>query len=238
MAGSGFYPADENIGPYTSVNQQAVRYIIQQADCAYRVIGKEAQYCAAAAPAAPTGLGATAVSSSQINLEWVDNSSNETGFKIERSPDGVTWGQIGTVGADVKNYADTGLTASTTYIYRVLAYNGAGGSGPSNTASATTFAAPALPAAPTNLTAKVASKGQIDLAWADNATNETGFKIERCTGAKCTNFAQIATVGLNVQSYQNSGLTGNTSYRYRVRAYNASGDSAYSNTVAAKTPRR
>jgi hypothetical protein len=238
MAGSSFYPADEYIGPYTSVNQQAVRYIIQQADCAYRVIGKEAQYCAAAAPAAPTGLTANAVSSSQINLEWVDNSSNETGFKIERSLDGATWTQIGTVGADVKDYADTGLTANTTYIYRVRATNGAGDSDFSNTASATTLAAPAVPAAPTGLTAKAASRSQINLAWADNATNETGFKIERCAGAKCTDFAQLTTVGADVKTYQNTGLTANTSYRYRVRAYNASGDSAYSNTAGAKTLRR
>ena len=96
------------------------------------------------------------------------------------------------------SYSNTGLTASTSYSYRVRAYNAAGDSGYSNTASAVTQAAPALPAAPTNLMAAAVSRSQINLAWTDNATNEDGFKIERCKGSTCTNFAQIATVGANV----------------------------------------
>ena len=102
------------------------------------------------------------------------------------------------------------------------AYNTAGDSGYSNTATAVTAAAPAVPIAPSNLTATAVSKSQINLAWTDNATNEDGFYIERCTGAGCTNFTQIATVGANVTGYQNTGLTANTTYRYRVHAYNAS----------------
>ena len=87
------------------------------------------------------------------------------------------------------------------------AYNAAGDSDYSNTASAVTPGAPALPAAPTNLAATAVSKSQINLTWTDNATNETGFKIERCKGATCTNFTQIATVGANVTSYSNTGLS-------------------------------
>ncbi len=97
---------------------------------------------------------------------------------------------------------------------------------------------PALPAAPTNLVATVVSKSQINLAWIDNATNETGFRIERCKGTTCTNFTLIATVGSNVTSYANTGLSANTTYRYRVYAYNASGNSAYSNIVKATTLKR
>ena len=118
------------------------------------------------------------------------------------------------------------------------AYNAAGDSDYSNTASAVTPAAPAVPAAPTNLVATAVSKSQINLTWTDNASNETGFHIERCKGSTCTNFTQIATVGANVTSYANTGLTANTTYRYRVHAYNASGNSAYSNIAAATTPRR
>jgi tripartite motif-containing protein 71 len=81
------------------------------------------------------------------------------------------------------------------------------------------------------------SRSQINLAWVDNANNETGFKIERCTGSKCTDFAQIATVGVNVTTFANSGLGSRTTYRYRVRAYNDSGDSAYSNIAKATTKR-
>jgi hypothetical protein len=91
------------------------------------------------------------------------------------------------------------------------------------------------PAAPTALTATAASSSQINLAWTDNAPNETGFKIERKTGAGGT-YAQIATVGANVTTYQNTGLSASTTYYYRVRATNAAGDSAYSNEAGATTP--
>jgi hypothetical protein len=95
-----------------------------------------------------------------------------------------------------------------------------------------------VPNAPTNLAATVISKSQINLSWTDNATNETGFYIERCKGSTCTNFTRIATVGANVTTYANTGLAKGTTYRYRVQAYNASGTSAYSNIVTATTLRR
>src|SRR5438309_10095424 len=99
--------------------------------------------------------------------------------------------------------------------------------------SAVASSPPPVPAAPTALTATVASCSCINLRWTDNSTNETGFKIERCQGSGCTNFVQIATVGTNVTTYSNTGLTAGVSYSYRVRAYNASGNSAYSNTATA-----
>src|SRR6185436_7970212 len=71
-------------------------------------------------------------------------------------------------------------------------------------------------------------------AWTDNANNETGFKIERKTGAAGT-YSQIATVGANVTTYNNTGLAASTTYYYRVRANNGSGDSAYSNEANATT---
>jgi predicted phage tail protein len=93
------------------------------------------------------------------------------------------------------------------------------------------------PAAPTNLKAMAVSSSQINLNWADNSNNETGFRVERCQGSKCTNFAKIATVGRGITSYSDIGLRRSTTYRYRVRAYNAEGNSAYTNTVSAKTLR-
>ncbi len=191
-------------------------------------------------PAAPTSLTATAVSASQINLAWTDNATNEQGFKIERCAGSgcSNFSEIATVGANVTSYSNTGLSASTTYTYRVYAYNAAGSSAYSNTYSATTQAAAALPNAPSNLTAAAASRSLINLFWTDNATNEQGFKIERCKGATCSNFAQIATVGPNVTTYSNKSLSRTTTYRYRVRAYNASGNSGYSNIANATTPSR
>jgi PKD repeat protein len=109
--------------------------------------------------------------------------------------------------------------------------------GASNSATTTIQVSADLPSAPDNLTASAISRSQINLLWTDNANNETGFKIERCAGATCTNFAQIATVGANGLNFSNTGLKRNTTYRYRVRASNASGNSAYSNIASAKTAR-
>ena len=89
-------------------------------------------------PAAPSDLTATAVSSSRIDLTWSDNSSDESGFEIERQSGGSGFAQIATVGAETTSHADTGLAASTTYDYRVRATNAHDSSAYSNTASATT----------------------------------------------------------------------------------------------------
>ncbi len=94
---------------------------------------------AAAPPAAPSSLAASAASSSAINLTWVDNSNNETGFNIERSLDGISFTPLVSVGANVTAYSDSSLTPSTTYWYRVNAGNASGPSAWSNTASATTL---------------------------------------------------------------------------------------------------
>ncbi|HVE59590.1 MAG TPA: fibronectin type III domain-containing protein [Pyrinomonadaceae bacterium] len=190
-------------------------------------------------PNAPTNLTATAASSSAINLAWADGSTNEDGFRIERSTDNVNFTEIGTVAANITNYSAGSLAASTQYFFRVRAFNAAGNSAYSNTANATTQAAPPpLPNAPAGLSAATVSASQINLSWTDNASNETGFKIERCAGVTCTNYAQIATVGTNVTTFSNTGLAKNTTYRYRVRAYNATGNSAYSNIASAKTLKR
>lgn len=123
-------------------------------------------------------------------------------------------------------------------------FPGCGGPPPSPTPTPTPTATPtptptppAVPNAPSNLTASPVSSSQVNLAWSDNSGNEDGFKIERCTGNNCNNFVQIAQVGPNVTTYPNTGLSPNTRYRYRVRAFNAVGNSAYSNIAQAKTPR-
>jgi acid phosphatase type 7 len=189
-------------------------------------------------PAAPTNLTAVTVSSSQISLSWTDNANNENGFKVEQSTDGTTFTQIAMLGSNAVSFSVTGLTASTTYTYRVVSFNDAGSSSFSNTASATTSAAPpALPAAPSALTATAVSSTRINLAWTDNSGNESGFKIERCKNVNCTNFAQIAQVGANVTTFADTGVSKNTSYSYRVRAFNGGGNSSYSNTATAKTPK-
>src|SRR5438132_3191964 len=85
-------------------------------------------------PLPPGNLTATATATYEIDLVWTDNSSDETGFAIQRSNDGTNFAQVGTVGADVTAYADAGLAAGTTYYYRVDAYNDSGSSAYSNVA--------------------------------------------------------------------------------------------------------
>jgi predicted phage tail protein len=92
----------------------------------------------AAVPSAPTGLRATAVSRSRIDLSWTDASTNETRFEIERSTAGRSFQLVATVAANSVFFADTGLRARTTYTYRIRACNQLGCSAPSNQASATT----------------------------------------------------------------------------------------------------
>ncbi len=189
------------------------------------------------APAAPTGLTATAVAASQINLSWADNANDETGYTLERCTGAscTNFAPIATLAANTTSYQNTGLAASTTYRYRLFASNSAGNSGYSNVASATTQTGGTAPAAPTGLTATAASSSQINLSWTDNASNETGYIVERCTGASCTNFAQIASLAANSTSYQNTGLAASTTYRYRVFASSTAGNSGYSNIASATT---
>src|SRR5882724_1853581 len=90
------------------------------------------------------------------------------------------------------------------------------------------------PAAPSGLTAAAVSASQITLSWND-VTGETSYKVLRSSNGGGT-WTQVATVGANVTSYQNTGLASATTYSYCVVATNAGGDSAASGTAAATTP--
>jgi hypothetical protein len=185
------------------------------------------------APSAPTGLSASSPSSSQINLAWTDTSSNEAGFKIERCAGALcsNFIQFATVAAGATAYSDTGLAASTTYAYRVQAYNSSGGSAYSNTASATTRASTNAPAAPSNLTAAASGRGAINLTWLDKSIDETSFVVERTAPLPLKN----DTLGANATTYRDTGLTKNVTYTYHVKACNANGCSGWSNTASARS---
>jgi len=97
------------------------------------------------------------------------------------------------------------------------------------------------PAAPTGLVALSVAGSEIMLGWNDNASNETGFSVERCMGRKCTNFAEIGTVvhsDSGTATFTDSGLANATLYQYRVRAVNGTTYSGFSNVLAVKTLRR
>src|SRR5262249_24572170 len=192
---------------------------------------------------APSNLISAGASSSQINVSWSDNSSNENGFRFERfdlpaanSRDAHST-QIAATATNFTIYNDTGLLPQTKHTYRVRAFNSAGTSAYSNRSEATTQAVP--PAAPSNLTTAAASSSQINLSWSDNSANEDGFRLERCNypASSCldANFTQIAQTAPNVTSVNDTGLLAGTTYTYRVRAFNSAGSSSYSSSVEGST---
>ncbi|MFM8357131.1 MAG: fibronectin type III domain-containing protein, partial [Verrucomicrobiota bacterium] len=134
--------------------------------------------------------------------------------------------------ANATGYTDTTVAANTTYQYRVLAYNTAGNSAAAGPVSVTTPDVP--PAAPANLAASAASATSVNLSWTDNSTNEQGFRVERAPNGG--SFAQIATTAANATGYTDTTAVPGTTYQYRVRAFNAAGNSAYAGPVTVTTP--
>jgi Cohesin domain/Secretion system C-terminal sorting domain/Fibronectin type III domain/Bacterial Ig-like domain (group 2) len=179
-----------------------------------------------APPTAPGGLSAIAAGFYAMSLSWTDNSSNESGFKIQRTLDtSTTWTLIATLASNSTSYSDTGLNDGTEYFYRVFAFNAGGNSGMSNVAQAVTEMRP-----PTGLTVSQIAGPKAVLSWHDSSSGETGFRVERKTGSGGS-YAQIDSVGSNVETFTDSTVVAGQIYYYRVRGYNALVVSAYSNEV-------
>src|SRR5262249_42616265 len=135
-------------------------------------------------------------------------------------------------------YSDTGLSPGTSYSYRVRANDAAGNRGGySNVKTVTTGggADTIPPSAPASITATASSASVVNLSWGASTDNVgvTGYKVERCLGASCSTFAQIATT--TSPSFSNSGLASSTTYRYRVRATDAAGNLGGYSTIATVT---
>src|SRR5439155_936820 len=180
---------------------------------------------------APSNMAATAVSGTRVDLSWTDNSTNESGFKLYRSTDNVTWLFFAQTGENVTSYTWWAGSPGTTYSFRAVSYNAGGDSVPSNAATVTT---PSAPAAPGNLSATAVSGTRVDLAWTDNSADESGFHLYRSTDG--VNWTFFAATGANVATYSWLAAAPNTSYSFRVTSYNAAGDSAPSNVATATTP--
>ena len=181
------------------------------------------------APAAPASLRATAVSRSQIDLSWEDRSGDETGFEITRSSNGGS-PQTFRLGANTTSFSDTGLAEDTTFTYVVRAFNGIGLSEPSNEAGATTLDSP--PSEPTSLVATAVGSDRIDLDWAP-ADDPDGYEIQRSLdGVAWTSLGRPAGTATEATIL---GLAPETTYFFRVRAFNSGGDGPFSNVGSART---
>jgi glucose/arabinose dehydrogenase/chitodextrinase len=193
-------------------------------------------------PTAPTNLAATAVSTSQINLSWSASTDNVgvTGYRVERCQGAACTNFVEVGQPSGTTFSDTNLSANTSYRYRVRAVDAAiNFSAYSAIASATTPQPQDTqpPTAPTNLAATAVSTSQINLSWSASTDNVgvTGYRVERCQGAACTNFAQVASP--SGTTYSDTGLAAATTYRYQVRAADAAQNlSGYSSITSATTP--
>lgn len=162
--------------------------------------------------AAPTGLTVTPILSTELAIAFSDANADEEGFEIERSANGTTgWTVVQTQSG--LTWRNTGLSAATTYFYRVRAYRGADYSSYSGTASATTYA---TLVAPTGLTVTPFGATEVQISWSDSNVGESGFSLERSPDGT-TGWAEVATPAASPAT--DSGLTPETEYWYRVRAY-------------------
>ncbi len=206
-------------------------------------------------PVKPNGLTAAisgGTANPVANLSWNDNSIAETSYVVQRMLSGSgTWVDVGTIQSPLdqpnttgtKTFADTTIQANTGYQYRIVAKNtvGYGGAFPSTTVQSVSdmvTVVPPPPATPSNLTATATSTTQVNLTWTDNANNETGFTIERAlvTGGVPGTFTAIDGVGANITTYNDPTVAANTTYAYRVFAYNLGGNSQPSNVAIVTTP--
>jgi hypothetical protein len=204
--------------------------------------------------AAPSNLVAEVVSNNQVNLTWTDNSINETGFAVYRREGGGPWTRIVLVGPNVTRFADLDVRPGIVYAYRVQAVRDGEVSAWSNEASTAPAPPPppppapssAIPAAPSDLTARAVSHVRVELSWRDNSTNETAFALCRKGGGPLTqslpgaptdgDWVRIAVLTPNQTSYADRSVQPETAYVYRVRAIGKEGASAWSNEAPVTTP--
>jgi hypothetical protein len=186
-----------------------------------------------------------------LALTWNDNSITETAFVVQGAVAGGGWEDLAVVSSPldqanthgVRTFTDTAYPADLMVQFRVVAENTVGYGAEFPSVTVQSLSDPIVievPAAPTNLTAtvqpgpkagaaKLQSGPRVSLTWTDTAVNETAFVIERSTDeTKCT---LIITVPADNSSYVDTPTTAGT-YQYRAAALNASGISAYSNTVS------
>lgn len=170
--------------------------------------------------AAPTNLKFTYDSETKGVLTWKDNSSNESGFVVERKigEDGG-WNDYEWLSSNETSCTIEGLNQYSIYYFRVRAYRNYGGF---EVLSDVLAVSTALPEAPTDITATAVSANQINVRWTDNANNESGYRIMRTTATQGY-YSVVGEVDAGVTSYADRGLYPNVTYTYKVAVFNGGG---------------
>jgi len=179
-----------------------------------------------ALPTAPTSLSINSITSSSMNLKWVETENNLSIFSVERSLDGITWDSVASVRVGTSSFMDTGLLSSTRYYYRVKAENPAGSSSYTNITNAITLKA--LPIMMVSLNCASTETG-ISINWVVN--NEVGLsKCEIETSSNGTDFNCVGTVlatGKDSYTYIYNATALSKNY-FRIKLINKDGTITYS----------
>ncbi|MCB2204625.1 fibronectin type III domain-containing protein [bacterium] len=210
-----------------------VRAVGQDATSSY---SNEVSIFTSLAPATPINLIADARDLFTVQVTWERASTNEDYFEIERSEDGATWTPVHTTTAGITVLNDEHLEPSTVYWYRVRAVNATGVSGWSAADSARTYARPA-PGRPFFPAATTLDAHAIEITWVlPHPSYEDGCEIQESTTGDDADFTTIEpAIAPGKRSYERTGLNPLTTYYYRIRAYNGSGTSEWSDVVSAMT---
>lgn len=186
-------------------------------------------------PAAPVNAQAVAIPGSHVNVSWTGPSIDEWGFTIERALAGpaLSFALVGAVGPDILTFSDRSAPPGSTYYYRVNAYNAGGNAAQYAYTDPVTAPVVTLPLSPGALKGTALSKGGVSLTWTDNSNNETSFQLDRKTATGA--WQLLTTLPSNSKAFTDVNTAKLNTYAYRVRAGNAAGFSAYSNSVSVKT---
>jgi uncharacterized protein (TIGR02145 family) len=191
-------------------------------------------------PLAPTTLTGSLTNSTQVTINWTDNSTNETGFKIERKIGTGNYSQIGSNITDITTYIDSGLLLSTSYTYRVLSYNAVGNSITySNEFSIITSNPLTIPVLTTDIITEITATSAVSggnitydggspvisrgVVWSTSSNPIISLSTKTVDGVSLANFSSSLT-----------GLLANTKYYVRAYASNAIG-TAYGNELSITT---
>lgn len=188
-------------------------------------------------PSAPTGLTATPISTTEIDLAWTNPGGSLTDNHVRIFAGAACGGSATPVdlGSVQTSYSDTSLSPSTAYSYKVTASTSGGESSPSSCATATTF--DPTPGAPTALTAQTISATEIDLAWTNPSGTLTDNHVYLYLGSLICGGGSPAVndLGSVATTYPQTGLTASTDYSFTVTASTSGGEGTASACVGNTT---